>query len=69
MPSEATVFIVADAMSAKGERPSLRTVLERLATGGSPREVCKHLRAWRKERGYDQRLAPGTSRMRTRAPK
>ena len=58
MPSEASVFIVADAMIVRGERPSLRTVLEGLATGGSPREVCKHLRAWRKERGYDPRLAP-----------
>lgn len=58
MPSEASVFIVADAMIARGERPSLRTVLEGLATGGSHREVCKHLRAWRKERGYDPRLAP-----------
>lgn len=58
MPSEAAVFIVADALIARGERPSLRTVLEGLGTGGSPREVCKHLRAWRKERGYDPRLAP-----------
>jgi len=58
MPSEFTVFLVADAMLAKGERPSLRKVREALPTGGSPREVCKHLRAWRKKRGYDPKLEP-----------
>lgn len=58
MPSELSVFMVADAMLARGEKPSLRKVRERLATGGSPREVCKHLRAWRKKRGYDPKLEP-----------
>lgn len=58
MPSETAVFDIADAMLAKGERPSLRKVRDRLATGGSPREVCKHLRAWRKKRGYDPKLEP-----------
>jgi hypothetical protein len=58
MPSEFFVFVVADAMLAKGERPSLRKVREALPTGGSPREVCKHLRAWRKKRGYDPKLEP-----------
>ncbi len=45
-------------MLARGERPSLRKVREKLATGGSPREVCKHLRAWRKKRGYDPKVEP-----------
>ncbi|MCJ2046372.1 DNA-binding protein [Methylobacterium sp. J-078] len=58
MPTELSVFMVADAMLARGEKPSLRKVRERLATGGSPREVCKHLRAWRKKRGYDPKLEP-----------
>ncbi len=58
MPSEYTVFVVADALLAKGERPSLRKVREAIPTGGSPREVCKHLRAWRKKRGYDPKLDP-----------
>ncbi|WP_167858414.1 DNA-binding protein [Methylobacterium nonmethylotrophicum] len=58
MPSEFTVFLVADALLAKGERPSLRKMREALPTGGSPREVCKHLRAWRKKRGYDPKLEP-----------
>ena len=58
MPSEALVFHVADVLLAKGERPSLRKVREALPTGGSPREVCKHLRAWRKKRGYDPKLEP-----------
>ena len=58
MPSEITVFFVADAMLAKGERPSLRKVREAIPTGGSPREICKHLRAWRKKRGYNPKLEP-----------
>ncbi|UYW24778.1 DNA-binding protein [Methylorubrum extorquens] len=58
MPSELSVFVVADAMLARGEKPSLRKVRDRLANGGSPREVCKHLRAWRKKRGYDPKLEP-----------
>ena len=58
MPSELSVFMVADAMLARGEKPSLRKVRERLATGGSPREVCKHLRAWRRKRGYDPKMEP-----------
>ena len=58
MPTELSVFSVADAMLARGEKPSLRKVRERLANGGSPREVCKHLRAWRKKRGYDPKLEP-----------
>ncbi|NEU14535.1 hypothetical protein G3T14_20785 [Methylobacterium sp. BTF04] len=58
MPSEAAVFIVADAMIARGERPSLRAVLKRLAMSGSIREVGKHLRAWREQRGYGPGLAP-----------
>ncbi|MEH3147562.1 MAG: DNA-binding protein [Methylobacterium frigidaeris] len=58
MPSEVTVFLVADALLAKGERPSLRQVREALPNGGSPREVCKHLRTWRKKRGYDPKLEP-----------
>jgi hypothetical protein len=56
MPSEAAVFIVADALVASGEQPSLRMVLEKLATGGSSREICKHLRAWREKRGDDSGL-------------
>ncbi|MFG7488779.1 DNA-binding protein [Methylorubrum rhodesianum] len=58
MPSEALVFHVADALLARGERPSLRKMREALPNGGSPREVCKHLRAWRKKRGYDPKLEP-----------
>jgi hypothetical protein len=58
MPSEFTVFLVADRLLANGERPSLRKVREAIPTGGSPREVCKHLRAWRKKRGYDPKLEP-----------
>ena len=58
MPHEYEVFIVADALLAAGERPSLRKVRDKLAKGGSPREVCKHLRAWRKKRGYDPKLEP-----------
>ncbi|GJD63409.1 MULTISPECIES: DNA-binding protein [Methylobacterium] len=44
--------------SAKGERPNLRRVREAIPTGGSPREVCRHLRAWRKKRGYNPKLEP-----------
>jgi hypothetical protein len=58
MPSESLVFHVADALLARGERPSLRKMREALPNGGSPREVCKHLRAWRKKRGYDPKLEP-----------
>ncbi len=58
MPTESAVFVVADDLLAKGERPSLRKVREALPTGGSPREVCKHLRAWRKKRGYDPKFEP-----------
>ncbi|WP_164712394.1 DNA-binding protein [Methylobacterium currus] len=58
MPSEFTVFLVADRLLANGERPSLRKVREAIPTGGSPREVCKHLRAWRKKRSYDPKLEP-----------
>lgn len=58
MPSEFTVFHVADVLLAAGERPSLRNVRARIPAGGSPRDVCKHLRAWRKRRGYDARLEP-----------
>ena len=58
MPSELSVFAVADAMLARGEKPSLRKVRDRLANGGSPRGVCEHLRAWRKKRGYDPKLEP-----------
>ncbi|MGY2053182.1 DNA-binding protein [Methylobacterium sp. JK268] len=58
MPSEVTVFLVADNLLAKGERPRLRRVREAIPTGGSPREVCKHLRAWRKKRGYNPKLEP-----------
>lgn len=58
MPSEFAVFLIADALLAEGERPSLRKVREALPTGGSPREVCKHLRAWRRKRGYDPKLKP-----------
>ncbi|AWN35133.1 hypothetical protein DK427_04725 [Methylobacterium radiodurans] len=58
MPSESLVFHVADALLARGERPSLRKMRESLPNGGSPREVCKHLRAWRKKRGYDPKLEP-----------
>ncbi|MCY1643151.1 DNA-binding protein [Methylorubrum sp. SL192] len=58
MPYESAVFVVADAILAKGERPSLRKVREAIPTGGSPREVCTHLRAWRKKRGYDPKPEP-----------
>lgn len=58
MPSESLVFHVADALLARGERPSLRKMRESLPNGGSPREVCKHLRAWRKKRGYNPKLEP-----------
>lgn len=33
-PSEFTVFLVADVLLAKGERPSLRKMREALTTGG-----------------------------------
>lgn len=58
MPSKFAVFLIADALLANGERPSLRKVREALPTGGSPREVCKRLRAWRRKRGYDPKLEP-----------
>lgn len=58
MPSEITVFFVADAMLARGERPSLRKVREAIPTGGSLREICTHLRTWRKKRGYNPKLEP-----------
>lgn len=58
MPTELSVFWTADALLAKGERPSLRNVRAALDKGGSPREVCKHLRAWRKKRGYNPKLEP-----------
>ena len=58
MPSEFTVFHVADVLLAAGERLSLRSVRARIPAGVSPRDVCKHLSAWRKRRGYDPRLEP-----------
>ncbi len=58
MPTEAAVFHYADMILARGERPSLRKLREELPTGGSPRAVCKHLRAWRKKRGYNPKLEP-----------
>lgn len=58
MPSAFTVFLVIDAMLAKGEQPSLGKVHVTIPAGGSRSDVCKHLRAWRKTRSYNPKLEP-----------
>ena len=56
MPTQDQVFEAADALLAEGQRPSRRKVHDRLANGGSPGPILKHLDAWREAQRYKPQL-------------
>ena len=56
MPTQDEVFEVADALLAEGHLPSRRKVHDRLANGGSPGPILKHLDAWREAQRYKPQL-------------
>lgn len=52
MPTKSEVWLAADALRAKNEMVSIRTVRPTLRNGGSYRDIGPHLASWKKARTY-----------------
>lgn len=52
MPTKSEVWLAADALRAKNEMVSIRTVRPMLRNGGSFRDIGPHLASWKKARAY-----------------